>query len=93
MHFMDPKALAGLHVIGSRNVKLGIVEGVYADIRSVMSHKEEANRFRYYGIGYGAARPLAGKPIPRGQSASGRTRGAGRTMLHRYAAPAVNHTG
>jgi hypothetical protein len=34
MHFMDPKALAGLHVIGSRDVKLGIVEGVYADIRS-----------------------------------------------------------
>jgi hypothetical protein len=34
MHFLDPKALAGLHVIGSRDVKLGIVEGVYADIRS-----------------------------------------------------------
>jgi hypothetical protein len=34
MHFMDPKALAGRHIIGSRDVKLGIVEGVYADIRS-----------------------------------------------------------
>jgi len=34
MHFMDPKALAGRHVIGSRDVKLGIVEDVYADIRS-----------------------------------------------------------
>ena len=34
MHFMDPKALAGLYVIGSSNVKLGVVESVYADIRS-----------------------------------------------------------
>jgi sporulation protein YlmC with PRC-barrel domain len=34
MHFMDRKALAGLHVIGSNNVKLGIVEDVYTDIRS-----------------------------------------------------------
>ena len=27
----------GLHVIGSRDVKLGVVEGVYADIRSGQS--------------------------------------------------------
>jgi sporulation protein YlmC with PRC-barrel domain len=34
MHFMDPKALAGLYVIDSSNVQLGVVESVYADIRS-----------------------------------------------------------
>jgi hypothetical protein len=135
MHFMDPKALAGLYVIGSSNVELGVVEGVYADIRSgqpqwaavrsglfgtdvsliplakaecdesslripysvqqvrdaphrasgtVMSHKEEANLFRHYGIGYGTAGPPSGKPV---------SRGAGRTMLHKYHAPAVNHAG
>ena len=135
MHFMDPKALAGLYVIGSSNVELGVVESVYADIRSgqpqwaavrsglfgadvsliplakaecdesslripysvqqvrdaphrasgtVMSHKEEANLFRHYGIGYGPAGPSAGKPV---------SRGAGRTMLHEYHAPVVNHAG
>lgn len=135
MHFMDPKALAGLYVIGSSNVKLGVVESVYADIRSgqpqwaavrsglfgtdvsliplakaecdnrslripysvqqvrdaphrasgtVMSHKEEANLFRHYGISYGTAGPPSGKPV---------SRGAGRTMLHKYHAPAVIHAG
>jgi len=135
MHFMDPKALASLYVIGSSNVELGVVEGVYADIRNgqpqwaavrsglfgtdvsliplakaecdesslripysvqqvrdaphrasgtVMSHKEEANLFRHYGIGYGTAGPPSGKPV---------SRGAGRTMLHKYHAPAVNHAG
>ena len=135
MHFTDPKALAGLYVIGGSNVKLGVVESVYADIRSgqpqwaavrsglfgtdvsliplgtaecddrslripysaqqvkdaphrasgtVMSHKEEANLFRHYGISYGTAAPPAGKPV---------SHGAGRTMLHKYHAPAVNHAG
>ena len=133
MHFMDPKALAGLRVIGSSSVKLGVVEGVYADIRNgqpqwaavrsglfgadvsliplakaecddgslripytaqqvreaphrvsgtVMSHKEEANLFRHYGISHGTAGPSAGKAV---------SRGAGRTMLHRCHAAAVNH--
>lgn len=135
MHFMDPKALAGLYVIAKSNVKLGVVESVYADIRSgqpqwaavrsglfgtdvsliplakaecddrslripysvqqvrdaphrasgtVMSHKEEANLFRHYGISYGTAGPPSGKPV---------SRGAGRTMLHKYLAPAVNQAG
>jgi PRC-barrel domain len=130
MHFMDPKALAGLYVIDSSNVQLGVVESVYADIRSGqpqwaavrsglfgtdvsliplakaecdesslripysvqqvrdaphrasgtgMSHKEEANLFRHYGIGSGTAGPLSGKPV---------SRGAGRTMLHKFYAPA-----
>jgi len=34
MHFMDPKALGGLRVIGRNDAALGVVEGVYADIRS-----------------------------------------------------------
>jgi PRC-barrel domain len=34
MHFMDPRELGGLHVIGRDNVALGVVEGIYADIRS-----------------------------------------------------------
>jgi hypothetical protein len=34
MHFMDPKELGGLHVIGRNNAALGVVEGIYADIRS-----------------------------------------------------------
>ena len=51
---------------------------------TVMSHKEEANLFRHYGISYGTAGPPSGKPV---------SRGAGRTMLHKYHAPAVNHAG
>lgn len=74
MHFVDPRALACLHVIGSGDVKLGAVEGVYAEIN---------------GISYGAARPSAGKPVSRGRATSVGTRGAGRTMLPRCAAPAV----
>jgi hypothetical protein len=34
MHFTDPKVLNGLRVIGRGDVTLGVVEGVYADIRS-----------------------------------------------------------
>jgi hypothetical protein len=34
MHFMDPKELGGLRVIGRNDVILGVVEGIYADIRS-----------------------------------------------------------
>lgn len=34
MHFMDPKELGGLHVIGRNDVTLGVVEGIFADIRS-----------------------------------------------------------
>jgi hypothetical protein len=33
MHFTDPKVLNGPHVIGSGDVTLGVVEGVYADIQ------------------------------------------------------------
>jgi PRC-barrel domain len=144
MHFTDPKALAGLDVIGSKNVRLGVVDGVYADIRSgqpqwvavrsglfgadvsliplgraecddrslripysvqqirdaphrasgtMMSHKEEANLFRHYGIGYGTAAPSAGEAVSRGRPAAGRNRGAGRIMLHKYAAPATDNAG
>lgn len=34
MHFTDPKVLLGLRVIGRENVTLGVVEDVYADVRS-----------------------------------------------------------
>ena len=132
MHFMDPRKLGGLRVIGSNGVTLGVVDGIYTDIRSgypqwaaiqsglfgtdvsiipltatehddrslripysvqelwdaphrapgtAMSHKEEANLFWHYGVGYGFAGPSAGKAA----SPGGRTRGAGRTMLHKYA--------
>jgi hypothetical protein len=40
-----------------------------------MSHKEEANLFRHYGIGYGTAGPLSGKPVSRGAGRT--TRGLG----------------
>ena len=137
MHFMDPGELGGLHVIGSNDVTLGVVDGIYTDIRSgypqwaaiqsglfgtdvsiipltatehddrslripysvqelrdaphrapgtAMSHKEEANLFRHFGIGYGFAGPSAGKTA----SPGGRTRGAGRTMLHKYAVSSAN---
>jgi hypothetical protein len=132
MHFMDPRELGGLHVVGRDDVTLGVVEGIYVDIRSgypqwaaiqsglfgtdvsiipltatehddrslripysvqelrdaphrapstAMSHKEEANLFRHFSVGYGSAGPSAGKAA----SPGGRTRGAGRTMLHKYA--------
>ena len=138
MHFTDPKVLNGLHVIGRGDVTLGVVEGVYADIRSghpqwvairsglfgtdvslvpltraersdrslripygtqeiraaphrapgtVMSRKEEANLFRHYGAGDGSAAPSAGNPASHSRVVSGRARGAGRTMLHKYAVP------
>lgn len=38
MHFMDPKELGGLHVIGRNDVTLGVVEGIYTDIRSGYPH-------------------------------------------------------
>lgn len=141
MHFMDPRALGGLHVIGRNDVALGVVEGVYADLRSghpqwaairsglfgtdvsliplaraeqddrslripysiqeirdaphrtfgtVMSHKEEANLFRHYGVSYDSAGSSAGKPSSPGRTVSGRTRGASRTMLHKYAVPSAD---
>ena len=142
MHFMDPRALGGLHVIGRNDVALGVVEGVYADIRSghpqwaairsglfgtdvsliplaraehddddrslripysiqeirdaphrpfgtVMSHKEEANLFRHYGVSYDSAGSPAGKPASPGRTMFGRTRGASRTMLHKYTVPSA----
>jgi hypothetical protein len=135
MHFTDPKVLVGLRVVGSEDITLGVVEDVYADIRTgrpqwaairsglfgtdvslvplagaehddrslsvpygtqeirnaphrapgtMMSHKEEANLFRYYGFSGGSAGPPAGKPASPGRAGSGRARGAGRTMLHKY---------
>jgi sporulation protein YlmC with PRC-barrel domain len=48
---------------------------------TAMSHKEEANLFRHYGVGHGSAGPSAGKAASPGS----RTSGVGRTMLHRYA--------
>jgi hypothetical protein len=137
MHFMDPKELGGLHVIGRNDVTLGVVEGIYTDIRSgypqwaaiqsglfgtdvsiipltatehddrslripysvqelrnaphrapstAMSHKEEVNLFRHYGVGDGSAGPSAG----RAASPGGGTRGVGRTMLHKYAVSSAN---
>jgi len=53
---------------------------------TAMSHKEEANLFRHYGVGYGSARPPVGKAALSG----GHARGAGRNMLHRYAASSAN---
>lgn len=132
MHFANPGELDGLHVIGSNDVTLGVVDDIYTDLRSgypqwaaiqsglfgtdvsiipltatehddrslripysaqelrdaphrvpgtAMSHKEEANLFRHYGVSHGFAGPSAGKTA----SPGGRTRGAGRTMLHKYA--------
>jgi hypothetical protein len=137
MHFIDPKELGGLHVIGRNDVTLGVVAGIYADIRSgypqwaaiqsglfgtdvsiipltaaehddrslripysaqelrdaphrapgtAMGRKEEANLFRYYGVGYGAGGPSAG----RGTAPDGHTCGGGRTMLHEHAVPSAN---
>ena len=34
MHFMDPKELGGLRVIGRNDATLGVVEDIYADIRT-----------------------------------------------------------
>jgi hypothetical protein len=34
MLFMDPGELGGLHVIGRNDVALGVVEGIYADLRN-----------------------------------------------------------
>lgn len=133
MHFTDPEVLLGLHVIGREDATLGVVEDVYADIRTgcpqwaairsglfgtdvslvplggaehndcslrvpygtrelrnaphrapgmLMSHKEEANLFSYYGFSGGSARLPAGKPEGPRQAGSGH--GAGRTMLHKY---------
>jgi hypothetical protein len=141
MHFMDPKELGGLRVLGRNDVTLGVVEGVYADIRSghpqwaairsglfgtdvsliplttaehddrslriqysvqeirdaphrasgtVMSHKEEANLFRHYGVSYDSAGPSAGKPASPGRTVSGHTHGAARTMLHKHAVSSAN---
>jgi PRC-barrel domain len=133
MHFTDPKALLGLRVIGREDVALGVVEDVYADVRTgcpqwaairsglfgadlslvplagaehddcslhvpfstpelrnaphrapgiMMSHKEEANLFSYYGFSGGAALQSASGPA--GPRHAGSGHGAGRTMLHKY---------
>ena len=55
-----------------------------------MSHKEEANLFWHYGASSGSAGPSAGKSVTQGQTAAGRTRGTGRTMLHKYTAPSTS---
>ncbi|HEY1698549.1 MAG TPA: hypothetical protein VGG75_02370 [Trebonia sp.] len=140
MHFMDPRELGGLHVIGRNDVALGVVEGIYADLRNgypqwaavqsglygtevsiipltvaehddrslripysvqelrdaphraastAMSRKEEANLFQYYGVAHASDRAAAGKT----GSAGGHTHGAGRTMLHRYAASPAKQMG
>lgn len=34
MRFMDPRELGGLRVVGSNDVALGVVYGIYTDIRS-----------------------------------------------------------
>lgn len=34
MHFMDRKELGSLHVIGRNDVTLGVIDGIYAGIRS-----------------------------------------------------------
>ncbi len=34
MHFVDPRELGGLDVISSNDVALGVVDGIYTDIRS-----------------------------------------------------------
>ena len=59
---------------------------------TVMSHKEEANLFRHYGAGSGSAGPSAGKSVRQGRTAADRTRGTGRTMLHKYTAPSANRS-
>ena len=76
MHFIDPKELGGLHVIGRNDVTLGVVAGIYADIRSGYP-QWAAIQSGLFGTGRGAA-PDA------------RTRGVGRTMLHEHAVPSAN---
>jgi hypothetical protein len=51
---------------------------------TAMSHKEEANLFRHYGVDHRSAGPSAGKAA----SPGGRTHGVARTMLHKYAVSA-----
>ena len=52
---------------------------------ATMSHKEEANLFRHYASS-GSDGPSAGKPVTQSRTSADRTRGTGRTMLHKYAA-------
>jgi len=135
MYFIDPNVLTGMRVVGRGDVPLGVVECVYADMRTgqpqwaairsglfgtdvslvpltratrdnrcllipygaqeirdaphrvpgiAMSHKEEANLFRHYGVSYGSA-GAPRKPAGPGRAVSGRTRGSSRTMLHKHA--------
>ena len=62
----------------------GGIRTTVAATRAATDEQLEANLFRHYGISYGTAGPPSGKPV---------SRGAGRTMLHKYHAPAVNHAG
>ena len=57
---------------------------------TVMSRKEEANLFRHYGASSSSAGPSAGKSVTQGRAAVGRTRGTGRTVLHKYTAPSAS---
>lgn len=53
---------------------------------TAMGRKQEANLFRHYGVGYGAAGPSAG----RGAAPDAHTRRVGRTMLREHAVPSAN---
>jgi hypothetical protein len=95
MHFIDPKELGGLHVIGRNDVTLGMVAGIYADVRSGYPQwaairsglfGTDVSIIRHYGVGYGAAGPSAGRGAP----PDAHTRGVGRTMLHEHAMPSAN---
>ena len=95
MHFIDPEELGGLHVIGRNDVTLGVVAGIYADIRSGYPSGRRSRAgcsaltvsiIPLSAAKHGAAGPSAG----RGAAPDAHTRGVGRTMLHEHAVPSAN---
>lgn len=95
MHFIDPEELGGLHVIGRNDVTLGVVAGIYADIRSGYPQwaaiqsglfGTDVSIIPLSAAKHGAAGPSAG----RGAAPDARTRGVGRPMLHEHAVPSAN---
>lgn len=74
MHFIDPRELGGLHVIGRNDVTLGLVAGIYADIRN----------------GYPQRAAIQSAQELRGAAPDAHTRGVGRPTLHEHAVPSAN---
>jgi PRC-barrel domain len=93
MHFMDPRELGGLHVIGSNGVALGVVDGIYTDIRSGYP-QWAAIQSGLFGTDVSIIPLYAtehdNRPAGKAAWPGGRTRAAGRPMLHEYAVSSAN---